>query len=252
VQAILYWQLAWNIYIENSKLIVNPKSVIWEAALNSCGLTLAFSTAALIAGLVDLVTTWKSNPNLTRYTTLQRATSVVWYVFQAIAECLIMFLLARALLASRSGMKRSDTIVNQLARNVIQTGLVATLWSMAALGTYFLLPRCTVFTIFNATSGSVYTHMIYDGLLSRSKLRIRLADQSQPELGIPSQSLSLSSHSHVVEGKRTSGVDRGHGTVSFITITKVTETVSDPSAVGRDANSDFDLELSAGSSGLAV
>ncbi|KAH9956345.1 hypothetical protein BC827DRAFT_1232195 [Russula dissimulans] len=276
VQAVLYWQLAWNIYIDTSELSIHPKSGIWQAPVNSacqlvlilmanaflsvrvntltrsrlqCGLTLGFSTAAFVVGLVNLVTSWKSKSILSNFTTSQHIASVVGYVLQAIAECLIMFFLARALLASRTGIKRSDSVVNQLARNVIQIGLCATLWSIAALGTYFLLPRITVYTIFNATSGSIYTHMIYDGLLSRSKLRTRLADQSYPEIGGLSQSLSHISHVHALEGKQTPGMDRGNGAVSSVTMNRVTEIISDPTTVGEDANSDFEMELSAKSPG---
>jgi hypothetical protein len=71
---------------------------------------------------------------------------------------LIVFL-SRGLLGSRSGLRTSDSIVNHLVRNVIQVGLFATIWSLAGLGTYFLLPRNTVYTIFDATSGSIYTHV---------------------------------------------------------------------------------------------
>ncbi len=106
------------------------------------------------------------------------AAAVVWQVSQAIAECLIMctpfsillgarlivntlyeVFLARVLLTSRSGLKKSDSIVNHLVRNVVQIGLFATIWAIAGLATYFLLPRRTIYTIFNATSGSIYTHV---------------------------------------------------------------------------------------------
>ena len=144
-------------------------------------------------------------------------------MLQAIAECLIMctsllkihgetdcffciVFLARALLSSRSGLQRSDSVVNHLVRNVIQIGLFAMIWAFAELGTYFLLPKRDIYTLFDMTSGLIYTHvsdcfiqarchiftqkgvqMIYDGLLSRPRLRTRLAERSQLEVGLPSQ-----------------------------------------------------------------
>jgi len=67
--------------------------------------------------------------------------------------------LRRALLSSRSGMKRSDSIMHHFVRNAIQTGLFATLWSLAALGTYFLWPKWTIYSVFDMTSGLIYTHV---------------------------------------------------------------------------------------------
>ncbi|KAH9995875.1 hypothetical protein BJV74DRAFT_883786 [Russula compacta] len=225
-------------------VIVNSKSATWQAVVNSScqlvlimmanaflaariysltrsrlqsGLVLGFSMAAFSVGLITLVTTWKGNNK--RFSSPQLAASVIWHVLQAIAECLIMFFLARALLSSRSGLQRSDSVVNHLVRNVIQIGLFAMIWTFAELGTFFLLPKLDVYTVFDMTSGLIYTHkgvqMIYDGLLSRPRLRTRLAERSQLEVGLPSQSLSHPSTVHNFEGKRLSETARGRGTVSF-------------------------------------
>ncbi|KAI9459323.1 hypothetical protein F5148DRAFT_1219279 [Russula earlei] len=267
LQDIMYWQLAWNVFIDNSQLLLNPRSVSWKALANclcqvvlimmanaflavrihsltrsrmQSGLVLGFSAVAFIVGTFTLVTTWSSWP-FPENSGVQRATAVIWHVLQAIAECLIMFFLSRVLLASRSGIKRSDSLVHHLVRNVIQIGLLATIWSMAALGTYFLLPRNTIDIIFDATSGSIYTHMIYDALLSRVQLRSRLTDRSQLEIGSPSQTFS-----HTFEVKRTSAIDRGHGAVSFMTITDfgtATQNSSVPSGIGRDTKSELDRGL---------
>jgi len=150
-----------------------------------------------------------------------------------------MFFLSRGLLESRSGLRSSDSIVNHLVRNVIQIGLFATIWSLAGLGTYFLLPRSTVFTIFDATSGSIYTHMIYDGLLSRPILRSRMADPSRLEVGLPSQSLSHTSHSISLGGKRSPSASRTHGTVSVMMMTEFNTTQNGEEAfdINKDPHS---------------
>ncbi|KAH9956362.1 hypothetical protein BC827DRAFT_1232340 [Russula dissimulans] len=272
VQVVMYWQLAWHVYIVNYSLILDPKSVTWQALASSLcqtvlimmantflairihdltqsrlqsGLVMGFSGTAFIVGVVNLATTWVNRPSTGPFTPSERATSIVWHVSQAMAECLIMFFLSRVLLGARSGLKASDSVVNRLVRNVVQTGLFATIWSLAALGTYLLLPHNTVYTVFDATSGSIYTHMIYDGLLSRPKLRTRLTERSELEIGLPPQSISHTSQSHFTEGKRTSGA-RGHGTVSFMSVADfntATHNTSEASGIGKYVTSESEGDL---------
>jgi len=115
--------------------------------------------------------------NLQKFTPREFATSGIWHGLQAIAECLIMctsfsnrrrarlmfpfveVFLTRALLTSRSGMKTSNSIVHHFVRNAVQIGVFATLWSLAALGTFFLLPKWTICAVFDTTSGLIYTHV---------------------------------------------------------------------------------------------
>ena len=67
--------------------------------------------------------------------------------------------LIRALLKSRSGFEKSDSLVHHLTRHVVQLGLFAVIWSFAELATWFLLPKYTVVALFDMTSGSIYTHV---------------------------------------------------------------------------------------------
>lgn len=115
--------------------------------------------------------------------------------------------LARALLKSRSGLEKTDGIVNYVVRQVIQTGLLAMVWAIIELATWFLLPRSVIYIVFDLTSGSVYMHVssffpietafmpkgmgyqvIYDTLLSRIQLRERMAEGNLGfRSGLPSQ-----------------------------------------------------------------
>ena len=110
--------------------------------------------------------------------------------------------------------------------------------------------------------------MIFDGLLSRTRLRDRLAERSELEVGFPSQvrystslrvglciesndlvsrpqsnSHSLPSQTH--DGKRTSAA--AHGAVSVVTMadfrtgTQITEELS---GTGKDADSELEGEPS--------
>ena len=68
-------------------------------------------------------------------------------------------LLARVLLKARSGVRQSDSTINYIVRSIIQTGCLATAWALAALATWFLLPKISAYRVFDITSGTVYTHV---------------------------------------------------------------------------------------------
>jgi len=112
--------------------------------------------------------------------------------------------LIRALLKSRSGFEKSDSLVHYLTRRVVQLGLFAVIWSLAGMATWFLLPKYTVYAFFDMTSGSIYTHvsgslsqnpsaftwtcfkMLFDTLLSRTQLRERINERNNFEMWSPS------------------------------------------------------------------
>ena len=91
-------------------------------------------------------------------------------------------------------MRQSDLTINYIVRGIIQTGCLATAWALAALATFFLLPKVTAYMFFNITSGTIYTHVssvrfifhlfrligvvifkaMFETLLSRIRLRERL------------------------------------------------------------------------------
>ena len=111
--------------------------------------------------------------------TIQIVTAVVCYGLQVIAQCLIMgtfkfffsthhrwnechfhvVFLSRALLKSRSGLQKSDGVVNYLVRRVIQIGFLAAFWTIVGWATWFFLPNELAFLLFSATAGPVYTHV---------------------------------------------------------------------------------------------
>ncbi|KAI9459322.1 hypothetical protein F5148DRAFT_1219262 [Russula earlei] len=276
VQGVMFWHLAWDVYIVDYNLIVTTQVRRKALAISLCqlvlfimanaflivrlyslrcsrlqsGLVLGFSSAAFIVGIVNLSMTWKAWPTLGDPSASQRATSIVWHVSQTIAECLLMVFLSQALLASPDALKKSDSIAHHLVRNFIQVGLLATIWSIAVLGTYLLLSHRTVYNIFDMTSGLIYTHMLYDVLLSRTRPHdiTRSIDQSRSEPRLPSQSLSRSSHLPTFNEKRTTGMNRGHGSVSFVNFagfgtSTLGQDASDPSGLGPDTNSEFESDV---------
>ena len=60
---------------------------------------------------------------------------------------------------ARSGLQKSDSVVNYLVRLVIQIGFLANLWVIAGLATWFLLPRILVVMLVDMTLGPIYTHV---------------------------------------------------------------------------------------------
>jgi hypothetical protein len=50
-------------------------------------------------------------------------------------------------------------MLRRLARNVIQTGVLATIWAISALVSRFWLTDVFVYRVFDMTSGTVYMHV---------------------------------------------------------------------------------------------
>jgi hypothetical protein len=50
-------------------------------------------------------------------------------------------------------------LVKDLARNVIQTGGLATIWAISSLVAWFWVQNILVYRIFDITSGTVYAHV---------------------------------------------------------------------------------------------
>ncbi|KAF8495959.1 hypothetical protein F5888DRAFT_512800 [Russula emetica] len=224
LQSIFMWHLVFKIFVDFNGTPPPSPAALWSGPANSLcqlfiiifanlflvtrihGLTkslvqsltpLFFSIVAFVFGIVTVTaTTWSNHSQSFRY-----ATSVVWYASQTTAECLISLFLVRALLKARSGIQRSDMMVKFLVRSVIQTAALATIWAIASLVAWFWLNRILVYRVFDITSGTVYTHAIFETLISRTQLRGRMATTSAyVDLGYPSTQSQSSGRfpSHVI------------------------------------------------------
>jgi hypothetical protein len=71
----------------------------------------------------------------------------------------LLVFLARALLSSRSGLRKTNTVVGYLVRNVIKIGFFASLWAIGGLVGWFFLPKLSLYTVFNNSAGPMYTHV---------------------------------------------------------------------------------------------
>jgi hypothetical protein len=95
---------------------------------------------------------------------------------QAVAACLItstfklvsllitiynfyVVFLVRALSISRSGLQKSDRVVDYLIRRIVLIGSFATLWVVGGFALWFFSPKTPTYMLLTATAGPVYTHV---------------------------------------------------------------------------------------------
>ncbi|KAI0258096.1 hypothetical protein BC834DRAFT_913499 [Gloeopeniophorella convolvens] len=151
------------------------------------GAALFVSTSAFILAIVNFVIIWKVKPNTIVGHSGIRMRTIVWHVLQIIADILIMILLTRALLKSRSGMRKSDSLVYHFIRSAVQTGCLATVWTLAETVAWTAYLDTAVYSLFEFTMGTMYTYGIFDTLLSRVRLRERLDEPSALEMDLRGQ-----------------------------------------------------------------
>jgi hypothetical protein len=60
---------------------------------------------------------------------------------------------------SRTGFRKTDTILNRLIRGAIQTGLFAGIFSMGNLITFVVLPNTDLYGMFAIPIGRIYTNV---------------------------------------------------------------------------------------------
>ncbi|KAI0265403.1 hypothetical protein BC834DRAFT_970177 [Gloeopeniophorella convolvens] len=120
-------------------------------------------------------------------TKLFSALLAVEYISQVVGAVLINGLLMRALHKSRSGFLRSDTVISYLIRQAIQTGLFASIFSIAFLVTWQYFRTTNVFSIFAMNLGLLDTIAIMESLLSRETLRERIENPNDINVTLAKQ-----------------------------------------------------------------
>ena len=60
---------------------------------------------------------------------------------------------------SRTGFRKTDTVLNRLIRGAIQTGLFTGIFSLADLITFVVLPNTNIYVIFGMPLGRIYTNV---------------------------------------------------------------------------------------------
>ncbi|KAH8094483.1 hypothetical protein BXZ70DRAFT_1034476 [Cristinia sonorae] len=97
-----------------------------------------------------------------------------WLSMQVGIDMFITVTLSLTLWRSRTGFRRTDTVLNRLIRGAIQTGLFAGIFSMGDLATFLKYPDTNFYGMFAIPIGRIYTNTLLDTLLARDELRDRL------------------------------------------------------------------------------
>ncbi|KAI0258098.1 hypothetical protein BC834DRAFT_913529 [Gloeopeniophorella convolvens] len=148
---------------------------------------LFLSTSAFMLAIVNFVMLLKAKPATISSHPGIRTRSIVWHILQIVVDILITILLTRALLKSRSGMRKSDSLVYYFVRCAVQIGCLATAWTVAETVAWTAFLDTAAYSLFEFTMGTIYTYGIFDTLLSRARLRERLDEPSALEMDLRGQ-----------------------------------------------------------------
>ncbi|KAF9567785.1 hypothetical protein CPC08DRAFT_626230 [Agrocybe pediades] len=110
---------------------------------------------------------------------------ICWLGSQTIADLIITAALTYALSRSRTGLRRTDSIINRLIRGAIQTGLFAALFALGDLFSFVFHRDTNLYAMFAYPIGRIYTNTLLDTLNARAELRrLSTADISELEVCI--------------------------------------------------------------------
>jgi len=93
-----------------------------------------------------------------------------WLGFQTSADLLITFVLIFVYSQSRTGFRKTDTVIYRLIRGAIQTGLFVSIFALADLFSFLLHRQTNLYAMFAYPIGRIYTNTLLDTLNSRAQL----------------------------------------------------------------------------------
>ncbi|KAH8079816.1 hypothetical protein BXZ70DRAFT_960640 [Cristinia sonorae] len=97
-----------------------------------------------------------------------------WLAMQVGIDMFITITLSLVLWRSRTGFRKTDSVLHRLIRGAIQTGLFAGIFSLGDLATFLKYPDTNLYGMFAIPIGRIYTNTLLDTLLTRDELRERL------------------------------------------------------------------------------
>jgi len=124
---------------------------------------------------------------------------VCWLSFSTAADVSITVVLIFVLCRSRSGFRRTDTIVNRLIRGAIQTGAGASVFSLADLFCFVYLQKTLLYAMFAYPIGRIYSNTLLDTLNCRVELK-NLAAGTVEETGDCNDSFRMKNQSETFTG----------------------------------------------------
>ncbi|KIK08346.1 hypothetical protein K443DRAFT_672371 [Laccaria amethystina LaAM-08-1] len=94
-----------------------------------------------------------------------------WLTFQTSADLIITFVLSFVLGRSRTGFRRTDTIINRLIRGAVQTGLFVSIFALGDLFSFLLHRNTNLYAMFAYPMGRIYTNTLLDTLNARISIK---------------------------------------------------------------------------------
>ncbi|KAK7039625.1 hypothetical protein R3P38DRAFT_2900801 [Favolaschia claudopus] len=138
-----------------------------------------------------------------------------WLVLLCLTDLLISGTLIFVLARSRTGFRHTDTIINQLIRGAIQTGLFVSMFALGDLLCFIFASDTTFYAMFAYPIGRINTLTLVDTLNTRMKIfRMDRMDQDLGASGGTVQSAPNVFHIRTVSSQtyRIEGVAEAHRT----------------------------------------
>lgn len=140
-----------------------------KGSMIGVSITCFLAIVSFILGVVIAVSVTRLR-SLAEAVTLGSIT-IVWLCLEIIVDWINAGALTIILLRSRTGLHRSNRIINRLIRASLQTGLFATTFTTVSLILFLKYPNTQLFSILGLPLGRLYSATIMDTLLVRRRLR---------------------------------------------------------------------------------
>ncbi|KAH0826381.1 hypothetical protein J3R83DRAFT_5346 [Lanmaoa asiatica] len=140
--------------------LLRRKVMYWDQAV--------LPTARTAVGIVNTIISFKDTA-VAEFLTKLYPTLVAGWALAAVADSLIAITLCYYLHKQRSGMKRTDHIINTLLLYTINTGALTSLFAILVIITFVALPGNLYFTAFVQVQSKLYAISMLASLNARKK-----------------------------------------------------------------------------------
>jgi hypothetical protein len=168
------------------------------------GMVILLAIPSFILGMTCSIEAWiiKFLSELPRITPLV----IAWLSMQVVVDAFITTTLVIVFSRSRTGFRKTDTILNRLIRGAIQTGLFAGIFSMGNLITFVVLPNTDLYGMFAIPIGRIYTNTLLDTLLTRESLRAEMDGTDHVSGGLGSLGWAATDSSRTTSTVQSAGI----------------------------------------------
>ncbi|KAF9526426.1 hypothetical protein CPB83DRAFT_837351 [Crepidotus variabilis] len=131
---------------------------------------------------------------------------ISWLGFQTAADLSITLVLTYMLARSKTGFRKTDSIINRMIRGAVQTGLFASIFALGDLFSFVLHQDTLLYAMFAYPIGRIYTNTLLDTLNSRKKLMEKadeIDDDDDSDLQVESKGYKMKSASQTFAAPET-------------------------------------------------